>query len=88
MPSEKSARVAERKRLVNRRVKTLVRTAVAKAREALEGSDANRAEVVKAAVNTVASAARKRAIHPNKAARLKSRLAKRLNAHAKDTPAQ
>ena len=77
----KMIRVSARKRVRNRPIRTGVRTAVTKARQAVAGSDpAAAAEQVQAAVRALDRAAQKGVLHPNNAARRKSRLMKRLNA--------
>jgi len=71
-----------RRRARNVSVKSAVRTQVKKASRAIEARAADARQAVAAAASSLDRAARKRIIHPNKAARLKSRLAKRLNAAA------
>lgn len=81
MPSEKTARVARRRYLINRPVRTQVRTFRTKAERALASGDLEAArEAVRKAVSILDRAARKGVIHANKAARLKSRLVQRLQA--------
>ena len=83
MPSEKSARVQERRRIVNRRVRSSSRTAVKKAYRLVQGGERPEAEAaVGQAVSALDRAASKGVIHRNNAARRKSRLVKRLNAAA------
>ncbi|MDE7193413.1 MAG: 30S ribosomal protein S20 [Oscillospiraceae bacterium] len=81
MPNIKSAKkrvlVSRTRTEANKAAKSTLRTAIKKARA--EGADA---AVVKAAVVTVDKAAGKGLIHKNKAARLKSQLAKKANATA------
>ncbi|MBI2856177.1 MAG: 30S ribosomal protein S20 [Chloroflexi bacterium] len=80
MPSEKSARVAERKRLRNRAVRTATRTYVRKAQEAVAAGDPEAAqEEVRQAIKALDKAAQKGIVHKNNAARRKSRLMARLN---------
>lgn len=80
MPSEKAARVAERRYRINRPVRTQVRTFRRKAEEALASGDLERAEqAVRQAQKILDRAARKRVIHRNKAARIKSILMRRLH---------
>jgi small subunit ribosomal protein S20 len=82
LPRHKSAlkrmKQAEKARQRNRRVKTIVRAAIKKfkAEENQEAKEANFKKVVKA--SDVAAA--KGVIHKNKAARVKSRLAKSMKA--------
>jgi len=70
--AKKRMRQARARALRNRSQRSAVRTAVKKARQEPT------AENVAAAARTLDRSARKRLIHPNAAARKKSRLAKRL----------
>jgi small subunit ribosomal protein S20 len=72
----KRIRSNNRKRLRNRMVRARTRTAIRGAREA-EGQDA--VQATQAAISLIDRAAQKGVIHPNNAARRKSRLMKRLN---------
>jgi small subunit ribosomal protein S20 len=76
---------SERRRLRNRAVRTTARTTVANARVAIDHGDADSAEAVRMAQRTLDIGARKGILHPNNAARRKSRLMKRLNASAAGT---
>ena len=80
MPAMKTAKVQERRRIVNRRVRASTRTAVKKAVRALRSGrdDANAA--VLTAASKLDRAVTKGVLHRNAAARGKSRLMKRLNA--------
>ena len=84
MPSNKSAekqeRVAERKRLHNKSIRSRCKTNVTKAERLIffgELELAKRAVVV--ATSSLDKAAKKGVIHPNNAARRKSRLMKKLS---------
>lgn len=81
MPNIKSAKkrvlVAKLRTEANKASKTKLRTILKKARA--EGADA---DAIKTAVVSVDKAAGKGLIHKNKAARLKSQLAKKANASA------
>jgi small subunit ribosomal protein S20 len=79
LPAKKTARVQERRRIQNRRVRSATRTAVKKARAALAGATAEVGAVVGAATSGLDRAATKGVLHPNAAARLKSRLQRALN---------
>ena len=79
MPAEKAARVQERRRVINRLVRTRTRTAVKRAVDAIATGGTEAAVVVTTAVRSLDRAATKGIIHKNNAARRKSRLAKRLN---------
>ena len=78
MPAEKSARAQERRRVVNRRVRSATRTAVKKA--VVSVGEPEGPEAIAAAVSALDRAATKGIIHKNNAARRKSRLMKHLNA--------
>lgn len=81
MPASKSARVQERRRVINRLVRTRSRTAVKRAVVAISSGPTNAATVaVTSAISALDRAAAKGIIHKNNAARRKSRLARRLNA--------
>ena len=79
MPAEKAARVQERRRVINRLVRTRTRTAVKRAVDAIATGGTEAAVIVTTAVRSLDRAATKGIIHKNNAARRKSRLAKRLN---------
>ncbi len=79
MPAKKTARVQERRRVANRRVRSTTRTAVRKAVRAMDvGEAAEAATAVVQAVSALDRADTKGVIHRNNAARRKSRLMKRL----------
>ncbi|HUU63025.1 MAG TPA: 30S ribosomal protein S20 [Dehalococcoidia bacterium] len=78
--AEKSAKVAERNAQRNRPVRSSVKTAVTKARKLILQNDLDAAQVaVKDAAQALDKAAQKGVLHPNNAARRKSRLMKQLN---------
>ena len=78
--ARKRMRQEQKRRLHNRSVKSLVKTQITKARSAI-AFDENAELAVRAAVRELDRAAKKGVIHPNNAARRKSRLMKQLNAH-------
>lgn len=78
--AEKRMRQEQRRRAFNRSTKSIVKTQVTKARQAISTTDANSAEAVRLAVSELDKAAKKGVIHKNNAARRKSRLMKQLNA--------
>ena len=80
MPAKKAARVQERRRIVNRRVRSSTRTAVKKAIRALNVGSDTAGGAVLTAVSRLDRAVSKGIVHRNAAARSKSRLTKRLNA--------
>jgi len=91
VPTKQSAikrvRQNARRRLRNRTVKSEMRTAVKKAREEAGNKDAqNVNELISKAQSLAGRAAKRKTIHPRKAARLTSRLMKKANA-AKAKPA-
>lgn len=81
MPNIKSAKkrvlISKAKNEANKAAKSALRTSIRKARAEGAGADA-----IKAASVNVDKAAGKGLIHKNKAARLKSQLAKKANASA------
>lgn len=77
--AEKRMRQEQKRRLHNRMVKSIVKTNVTKARQAIT-SGVDSEEAVRAAVSELDRAAKKGVIHRNNAARRKSRLMKQLNA--------
>ena len=80
VPSEKSARVSHRRFLRNRSIRRSLRTFRSKAERLIAGGGSGDAgNAVREALSAVDRAARKGVIHPNKAARTKSRLTRRLN---------
>ena len=78
--AEKRMRQEQKRRLHNRSIKSLVRTSITKARNAIAVGDENSEEAVRKAISELDRAAKKGVIHRNNAARRKSRLMKRLNA--------
>ncbi len=83
MPNNASAkkrmRQEQKRRLHNRSIKSLVKTQITKARQAIV-TDEDAEAAVRAAVSELDRAAKKGVIHRNNAARRKSRLMKLLNA--------
>ena len=78
--TQKIARAAARKRLRNKSIRTFVKTCLAKAERPIASKELDAAkEAVVQAVSALDKAAQKRVIHPNNAARHKSRLMKKLN---------
>jgi small subunit ribosomal protein S20 len=62
-------------------VRSAIKTFVKKTRAAIAGGDAETAQtLISATASLVDKAAKRKIIHPNTAARRKSRLAKRMNA--------
>lgn len=84
--AEKEMRAAERRRARNKSIKSMTRTAVVKAENAIASGDL---EIAKGRVNAAISALDKEAekgkSHRNTAARSKSRLMKKLNKAAAAT---
>lgn len=84
MPGSKSAqkqvRVTERKRLRNKSITSLCKTNITKAERLIFSGELEPArEAVAVAIVSLDKAAEKGVIHPNNAARRKSRLMKKLN---------
>jgi small subunit ribosomal protein S20 len=83
MPNNRAAakrmRQEQKRRLHNRSIKSLVKTQITKARQAI-ATDADAEAAVRDAVSELDRAAKKGVIHRNNAARRKSRLMKQLNA--------
>jgi small subunit ribosomal protein S20 len=77
--AEKRMRQEQKRRLHNRSIKSLVKTQITKARQAII-ADADAETAVRDAVSDLDRAAKKGVIHRNNAARRKSRLMKQLNA--------
>ena len=96
MPSTKTAekemRVAERRKARNKSALSMTKRAVTQAESAITKGDIEAAKAeVKAAVSSLDKEAEKGKVHPNNAARRKSRLMKKLNkatAAAKTAPAE
>jgi len=76
----KRHRQSEQRRLRNRSVRSIARSIVSRARTAIEQTSPNSEEQVRLAQRTLDISVRKGVIHPNNAARRKSRLMKKLNA--------
>ncbi len=76
--ARKRMRQEQKRRLHNRSIKSLVRTQITKARQAI-AADEDAEASVRAAVSELDRAAKKGVIHRNNAARRKSRLMKLLN---------
>ena len=83
----KRVEIAERNRQRNVAVKSEVKTQLKKANAALTGSG-DLKETSVSAISVIDRAARKGVIHANKAARLKSRLMKKVNTAAAGGAAQ
>ena len=80
MPSQRSARVLERKSIRNRPIRTATRSFIKRAQETIIAGDLEVAsETTEKAVSILDRAASKGVIHKNNAARRKSRLMAKLN---------
>ena len=77
--AEKRNRQAPKRAARNRILRSGARTAIKRARTALDSKDTSSAEVIQAAIQTLDRAASKGVIHKNNAARRKSRLMNALN---------
>jgi small subunit ribosomal protein S20 len=80
--AEKRVKIAEQNRLHNQSVKSSLRTALKKSEQASAAKDATAADKFREATSALDKAAAQGVIHPNKAARKKSQLAKKLNGAA------
>ena len=83
----KAARQAAKRQANNRVLLGGSRTAVKRARTAINSGDENSAEALREAMSTLDRAARKGIIHPNNAARRKSRLMRALAKAQKEAAA-
>ncbi|MFH1087561.1 MAG: 30S ribosomal protein S20 [Chloroflexota bacterium] len=80
MPSEKSARASERRRVRNQSARSAVKTFVTKAEKQIAAGDLDGAgQSAVAAESALDRAVRSGVVHRNNAARRKSRLAAKLN---------
>ncbi|HEX74360.1 MAG TPA: 30S ribosomal protein S20 [Dehalococcoidia bacterium] len=78
--SRKRVRVTERMRLRNKSIRSLCKTTITKAERLIFMGELESAQsMVMAAISSLDKAAEKGVIHPNNAARRKSRLMKKLN---------
>jgi small subunit ribosomal protein S20 len=76
----KNVERSEKNRLRNQAAKSQIKTVVKKAKTAVETNAENAQTAVVAAISAIDRVAKRGIIHPNAAARRKSRLMKRLNA--------
>jgi len=78
--AKKQVRVVKRRRLRNRSIRSLVKTNITKAERLIFSGELESARAaVVAAIGSLDKAAEKGVIHPNNAARRKSRLMNKLN---------
>jgi small subunit ribosomal protein S20 len=78
--AEKQTRVASRRQQRNKAVRSQVKTNITKAEKLVFNGDIKAAQAaVTEAVSSLDKAAEKKILHPNNAARRKSRLMKKLN---------
>jgi small subunit ribosomal protein S20 len=78
--SQKQVRVAEKRRLQNKSIRSLCKTNITKAEKLIFLGELEPAQsAVEAAISSLDKAAEKRVLHSNNAARRKSRLMKKLN---------
>jgi len=84
--AQKQVRVNEKKRARGRAVRSTTKTRITRAEKLIfSGEQGAAQEAVVAAISSLDKAAEKKIIHPNNAARRKSRLMKKLN-EAKGSP--
>jgi small subunit ribosomal protein S20 len=77
--AQKKIRADEKKQTHNRVVRSRTRTLVSRARKSIDKSAESASTEVMTALSALDKAASKGIIHPNNAARRKSRLVKKLN---------
>ncbi len=78
--AQKRVRVTQRKRLRNKSIRSLCKTNITKAERLIFSGELELAQAAAvAAISSLDKAAEKGVIHPNNAARRKSRLMKKLN---------
>ena len=78
--AQKQVRVTEKRRPRNKSIRSLTKTNIIKAERFIFSGMPNEAQkAVTTAISSLDKAAEKRIIHPNNAARRKSRLMKKLN---------
>ena len=78
--AEKSIRTSEKRRMRNRSVRSEVKTNITRAEKLIFAGEVEASQsAVTAAISSLDSAAEKGILHPNNAARRKSRLMKKLN---------
>jgi small subunit ribosomal protein S20 len=82
--AEKMIRVAERRRVRNRAVKSAVKTFIRKAERGIVAASEDSSTLVVQAISKLDKAASKGILHPRNAARRKSRLMKKLNNQGAD----
>jgi len=86
---EKQVRVAERRRLRNKSIRSRCKTDITKAERLIFSGELELAQqAVIVAISSLDKAAEKGVIHPNNAARRKSRLMKKLNEAQASAPAK
>ena len=84
--AEKSARSSARKAERNKAIRSATRSRVSKADQLITAKKTDDAKTaVTSAISALDRAAKKKIIHPNTAARKKSRMMKKLNALTKST---
>lgn len=87
--AQKQARAAEKKRLRNKAVRSQCKSGIVKAEKLIFSGELESAQqAVTDAVSSLDKAAAKGVIHPNNAARRKSRLVKKLNEVPPLSPAE
>ena len=87
--SQKQVRVTEKRRLRNKSIRSLCKTNITKAEKLIFLGELESAQsAVVATISSLDKAAEKGVIHPNNAARRKSRLMKKLNQALAMAPAE
>jgi small subunit ribosomal protein S20 len=87
--AEKEMRVAERRKARNKSVRSATKSLVTLAENAISAGDVDAAKTaVKSAVSSLDKESERTKVHPNNAARRKSRLVKKLNKAAAPAKAE
>ncbi len=82
--AKKAVRISTRRRVINKSTRSLSKTAVTRAEEAIAAGNIEEAQAaVTSAISSLDKAAEKGIIHANNAARRKSRLVQKLNKAAR-----
>lgn len=77
---EKRVRQSEKRRIINKAIRSTTRTYIKRAEQSIQSGELDKAkETVTISIASLDRAAEKGVIHPNNAARRKSRLVKKLN---------
>jgi small subunit ribosomal protein S20 len=84
--AKKRILIGTRNSIRNKSIKSAIKTIFKKAEDAIKGNSAEKDSIVKSAIKTIDTAARKGIVHKNSAARKKSRLMDKSNKVVAETP--